>query len=307
MRGSVIQKAGRWYVKIELDPDPATGRRRQKWHSGYRTKREAERARTDLLSKLDRGEYVEPSQQTLADFLTDWLAAIEPTVRPSTFDSYSRNIHNHVIAHIGATKLRRLDAGMLNGLYALLLRSGRRRPSRTGRGLLARCRRARASSFAPRADARGDGRTAASGVRRGVAHHEGHAGVARCDVTPIDRVVRVTGRTRSTNGQLRPHDPPPRLQGRRPLGPARSQPGRCRRPATRWPEVRRCPRLGCRHTADVPRAVPRIAVIASTHSGCCSRRPACGEARRSAFVGATSTSTPAGFGSSRRSPRPAAS
>ena len=82
MRGSVVKKGDRWYVKIELDADPATGRRRQKWHSGYRTKREAERARVDLLSKLDRGEYVEPSQQTLAEFLDEWLRAIEPTVRP---------------------------------------------------------------------------------------------------------------------------------------------------------------------------------------------------------------------------------
>ena len=31
MRGSVIKKGSQWYVKIELDPDPATGRRRQKW------------------------------------------------------------------------------------------------------------------------------------------------------------------------------------------------------------------------------------------------------------------------------------
>jgi integrase len=134
VRGSVVQKGGRWYVKIELDPDPLTGRRHQKWHSGYRTNKDAERARTDLLSKLDRGEYVEPSQQTVGAFLIDWLAAIEPTVRPSTFDSYSRNIHNHVIAHIGEVKVRRLDAGTLNGLYALLPRSGRRRPSGTGRG-----------------------------------------------------------------------------------------------------------------------------------------------------------------------------
>ena len=64
MRGSVVKKGARWYVKIELDPDPATGQRRQKWHSGYNTKREAERARVDLLSKFDRGEYVEPSHQT---------------------------------------------------------------------------------------------------------------------------------------------------------------------------------------------------------------------------------------------------
>ena len=73
MRGSVVKKGDRYYVKIELDPDPVTGRRRQKWHSGYRTKREAERARVDLLSKFDRGEYVEPSHQTLGEFLVEWL------------------------------------------------------------------------------------------------------------------------------------------------------------------------------------------------------------------------------------------
>lgn len=134
MRGSVVKKGDRWYVKIELDVDPATGRRRQKWHSGYKNKREAERARVDLLSKFDRGEYVEPSRQTLGEFLTDWLVAIEPTVRPSTFDSYERNMRNHVIAHIGSTRLAKVDAGVLNGLYVQLLASGRRLPSRTGRG-----------------------------------------------------------------------------------------------------------------------------------------------------------------------------
>lgn len=134
MRGSVVKKGDRYYVKLELDPDPATGHRRQKWHSGYRTKREAERARINLLSKLDSGEYVEPSRQTLGDFLDEWLRAIEPTVRPSTFESYSRNMRNHVVAHIGSVRLNRVDAGTLNGLYAHLLAAGRRRPSRSGRG-----------------------------------------------------------------------------------------------------------------------------------------------------------------------------
>ena len=134
MRGSVVKKGDKYYVKIELDPDPLTGKRRQKWHSGFRTKREAERARIDLLSKFDRGEYVEPSQQTLADYLVEWLKAIEHTVRPSTFDSYKRNMHNHVIAHIGTTRLTKVDAVTLNGLYGMLLTSGRRLPSRTGRG-----------------------------------------------------------------------------------------------------------------------------------------------------------------------------
>lgn len=82
MRGSVVRKGARYFVKFELDPDPLTGKRRQKWHSGFNTKREAEKARVDLLSKFDRGEFVEPTQQTLADYLTEWLKAIEHTVRP---------------------------------------------------------------------------------------------------------------------------------------------------------------------------------------------------------------------------------
>lgn len=134
MRGSVVKKGNAYYVKLELDPDPATGARKQKWHSGYRTKREAERARIDLLAKLDRGEYVTPTSNTVAEFLLEWLTAIQPTVRPATYDSYRRNIHNHVIAHLGATRLTRIDGGVLNGLYATLLTSGRLPSSRKGAG-----------------------------------------------------------------------------------------------------------------------------------------------------------------------------
>ena len=134
MRGSVVKKGGRWYVKLELEPDPANGRRRQRWHSGFDTKREAERARVDLLSKLDRGEYVVPTQQTLGEFLTEWLTTLQRQVRPSTCDSYERNMRLHVIDHIGRTKLTRVDAGTLNALYTELLISGRRPSSRRGAG-----------------------------------------------------------------------------------------------------------------------------------------------------------------------------
>lgn len=129
-----MRKGGRWYVKSELDPEPDTGQRRQKRHSGFRTKREAERTPIDLLSKVDRGEYIEPSQQTVGEFLEDWLKAIEPTIRPSTFDSYARNVRLHVISHVGRVRLVKLDGGVLNGLYASLLVSGRRPPSGLGRG-----------------------------------------------------------------------------------------------------------------------------------------------------------------------------
>ena len=134
MRGSVVRRGDRWYVKVELDPDPVTGRRRQRWHSGYATKKDAERDRVDLLSRLDRGDYVEPTRQSVADFLAEWFPAIQPTVRPATFNSYERNVRNHVVPYIGSTRLTKVDAGVLNGLYAKLLLSGRRPHNRAGAG-----------------------------------------------------------------------------------------------------------------------------------------------------------------------------
>lgn len=132
-RGTIVKRGASYSVVLELARDPETGRRRQKWHSGFRTKAEAERARTDLLAKLDQGLYVEPRSTTVGEFLHEWLDTIGTTVRRNTVDSYRRNLENHVVPRIGSVKLHQVDAGTLNGLYEQLLREGRR----DGRGGLA--------------------------------------------------------------------------------------------------------------------------------------------------------------------------
>lgn len=126
MRGSVIKRGKSWSVVVELPPDPETGKRRQRWHSGYRTRKEAERARIELLSIVDSGTYVDHSRETLAEFIADWLPAIERTIRPATLHSYERNLRLHVTPYVGELPLPKVDAGVLNGLYARLLKEGRR-------------------------------------------------------------------------------------------------------------------------------------------------------------------------------------
>jgi integrase len=126
MRGSVVKRGNGYSVVVELDRDPITGKRRQKWTSGYRTKRDAERALSEIIASVHGGSYVEPTRQTLAEFTREWLAAIKPTIRPSTHYSYSRNLQLHVLPHLGSVQLRRVDAGMLNTLYAALLADGRK-------------------------------------------------------------------------------------------------------------------------------------------------------------------------------------
>jgi integrase len=126
MRGSVVKRGNSYSVVVELDRDPITGKRQQKWHSGYRTKKDAERALTELLAAKDKGTYLEPTKETFNIFMPLWLAAIKPTIRPSTHYSSSRNLQLHVLPQLGSVQLRRIDAGILNGLYAALLADGRK-------------------------------------------------------------------------------------------------------------------------------------------------------------------------------------
>jgi integrase len=133
MRGSVIKRGNGYTVVVELDRDPVTNKRRQKWHSGYRTKREAERALAELVDAANRGTYVPKTRTTVAEFAREWLATIEPTVRPATHYSYGRNVRLHVLPYLGSAALVSVDAGTLNGLYTHLLADGRR--NQAGGGL----------------------------------------------------------------------------------------------------------------------------------------------------------------------------
>jgi integrase len=125
MRGFVTRKGKAWYVVTEQARDEAAGTRRRKWHSGYRTKKEAEAALVSLMSRLQQGTYVEPNKTTLGTFLEEWVTTIRPTVRDTTFTSYDAEIRKHVIPRLGDTRLQALSPGDLNGLYAYLLKHGR--------------------------------------------------------------------------------------------------------------------------------------------------------------------------------------
>jgi hypothetical protein len=65
-------KSGRqtvtWYIVIDVARD-ADGRRRQKWHGSFGTRREAEAARARIVHELNTGIYIEPSATTLSDWV----------------------------------------------------------------------------------------------------------------------------------------------------------------------------------------------------------------------------------------------
>jgi integrase len=124
MRGSVIKRGGSWSVVIDIGRDD-NGKRIRNWHSGFDSRKEAERARVDLLSRFDRGMYLSPTKSTVGSFLVDeWLPAKRSTVKATTFASYQMHVNKHIKPRIGSTPLLALTAGHLNSFYGELLIDG---------------------------------------------------------------------------------------------------------------------------------------------------------------------------------------
>jgi integrase len=125
----------RWYAVVDLPRGP-DGRRRQKWHGGYATRRDAELARADVLARLARGAYIERTSMSLAEWITgSWLEMAEMQLKATTLHSYRRNLELHLLPRLGHLRLGELSPTLLTSTYAELFRSGRRRGRAKGAGL----------------------------------------------------------------------------------------------------------------------------------------------------------------------------
>ena len=113
-----------WYAVIDANRRD-DGRRRQKWHGGFRTRREAEAALTKILGEVVSGRYVEPTKELLADWITgSWMPSMRTQLKASTWDSYDRNMQLHVLPRIGHLTLQAITPQVLNTPYADLIAEG---------------------------------------------------------------------------------------------------------------------------------------------------------------------------------------
>ncbi len=115
MRGHVRKRGKRWSIVIDVGKNEA-GERVQRWHSGCRTKPEAQAAPAASLPRMGKGTYVSPSKQTLRRFLEDWLIAVKPSIRASTWASYKLNLEKHIVPALGPVPLQNLRPGMAEAL-----------------------------------------------------------------------------------------------------------------------------------------------------------------------------------------------
>jgi integrase len=110
MKGHIRERSpGHWAIVVDVR-DPQTGKRRRKWHSFAGTKRQAQVKCAELVAAAGRGDYIEPSKATVADFVRtrvdQWEAAGDITTRTA---ERQRQLLKHQIApHLGAKVLRKL-------------------------------------------------------------------------------------------------------------------------------------------------------------------------------------------------------
>ena len=126
MTGHIRRRGERsWELKFDIGADPLTGRRRIRYQSFKGTKREAEIELGRIVAQNAAGEGVDPSKETVAEFLQrwdrDWASM---NVSPKTLERYRQIIKLNVVPHIGAVRIQKLRPMHLNELYAKLLRTG---------------------------------------------------------------------------------------------------------------------------------------------------------------------------------------
>jgi integrase len=124
MRGHVRKRGKTWAVVYD-GGQTENGKRVQRWRGGFKTRREAQSALTDVLSRLGDGSYAAPSKTTLAAFLNEeWLPAVESTLRPLSFTQYTSVVRLRIIPRLGHLRLQALTGGHLNSLYRELEQAG---------------------------------------------------------------------------------------------------------------------------------------------------------------------------------------
>ncbi|MBV9670490.1 MAG: site-specific integrase, partial [Acidobacteriales bacterium] len=119
-----------WELKFDVGADPATGRRKIRYVSFKGTKKQAEQKLVALLAAEQKGESVDPSRVTVAEYLRSWLNADivignkGKALSAKTLERYRQLAEQQIIPHLGATALQKLRPAQIQEWHTALLTHG---------------------------------------------------------------------------------------------------------------------------------------------------------------------------------------
>lgn len=116
---------GSWNFVANLPAEGPTPRR-QHTKGGFTTKKDAELALRTFLASVDHGQPLLPRRETVEEYLTGWLDAVEPSLAPTAASNYRILVRCYVVPHLGSYKLTALRPDHLITAYRALLAGGGR-------------------------------------------------------------------------------------------------------------------------------------------------------------------------------------
>lgn len=125
MAGQIIRRGERTFlVRAYLGRDGTTGKRRYHNHTVHGSKKDAGRYLNRVLRERDTNTFVEPSRQTVAEYLDHWLAAIRHRVRARTSADYDSLVTRYIKPALGGERLDRLSSMGIAQFYSSLSERG---------------------------------------------------------------------------------------------------------------------------------------------------------------------------------------
>ncbi|QQE75684.1 site-specific integrase [Brevibacillus composti] len=110
MKGHFRKRGSTWSFAISLGTDSETGKRKQITRSGFKTKKEAEIACAEMITKYESGELVISKKQTLTSYLEFWLENYAKTkLRQSTYTNHEVAVRSRIIPVLGHHELDKLS------------------------------------------------------------------------------------------------------------------------------------------------------------------------------------------------------
>lgn len=113
--GSIYKRAdGYWTAVIDLGWED--GKRKRKQLYGKTRKEVADKL--SEAQQLHRGGRLPTAPgQTLEKYLATWLEDVKPSLRPKTYDDYSRMTQKHIVPGLGKVQLAKLTPGQVQRFY----------------------------------------------------------------------------------------------------------------------------------------------------------------------------------------------
>lgn len=118
MKGSVKKRGGSWRGRADLGLDPNTGKRRIVSVTA-RTKKEVEDELRIKLEENRKGEYVPPSELTVAAWLDTWVQVVfAPGKRQRSVETYKSVIKLHLKPAFSETRLQQFEPEQVEEYFA---------------------------------------------------------------------------------------------------------------------------------------------------------------------------------------------